>query len=143
MEQLSKLGVLWAGEALTATQSANSASVDCKEAGIAEVTLFAHDASNDTESQPTALNLQESDNNSSWSTISGAEGDEDFDIPASTTDSYWGVKFLVDMRGRKRYLRLQITAAESQTYTAIAELRDMGEQPNTAAEANVDARVIL
>jgi len=67
-----------------------------------------------------------------------------FVIPNSrvNTNTFYGVKFNVDLRGRKRYLRLEIATADTtQVITSIANLYRGDEAPVNTTDANVLALV--
>ena len=63
-----------------------------------------------------------------------------FVIPNSrtNTNTFYGVKFNVDLRGRKRYLRLEVSPADTNQITsAVANLHRGDEAPVNATDANV------
>ena len=99
--------------------------------------------SNDTTNNPSVLKLSESDDTvvTNFADVSGAVGDTDFTIPASVTQGNWGMKFNVDCRARKRYLRLSASPLTTQVITAIANLSRGDEAPTNTTSANVTALV--
>jgi hypothetical protein len=92
---------------------------------------------------PSVLKLAESDdtNATNFSDITAFVGDTAFTIPDSVTSGNWGVKFNVDCRGLKRYLKLSITPTTTQVITGIANLSRGNEAPVSTTSANVTALV--
>lgn len=101
--------------------------------------------SNNVTNNPSVLKLSESDTTdvSTFANISGAVGDTDFTIPASVTSGNWGVKFNVDLVGRKRYLKVSSTPVTTQTFTVIGNLFKGVNSPSTSTVADVKALVNL
>jgi len=106
--------------------------------------------SNAATNNPSVLKLSESDDTvvTNFADITAAVGDGTggFTIPnaeTAATNEPYGVKFNVDLRGRKRYLKLSVSPLTTQVITAIANLTRADEAPITAAQANVDALVEL
>ena len=100
-------------------------------------------SSNDTTNNPSVLKLSESDDLTTYTDVSGAVGDTDFTIPAcyTNTASDYKVKFSVDCRPRKRYLKVSVSPVTTQIITAIANLHRGDEGPTSATDASVDALV--
>lgn len=101
--------------------------------------------SNNVTNNPSTLKLQQSDTTdaSNYSDISGFVGDTDFTIPnvgtnTATVSSY---KFNVDLRHRKRYLRLLVTPITTQSFTAVANLFRGDRIPTSAADVNASVVV--
>lgn len=109
---------------------------------FAEIDVIAT-SSNNVTNNPSVLKLSESDDATTYTDVSGAVGDTDFTIPAvyTNTASDWKVKFSVDCRPRKRYLKVSVTPITTQILTAIANLHKGDEGPNSATDASVDALV--
>ena len=101
--------------------------------------------SDDTTNSPTVFKLAECDTTvvSSFADIAAFVGDDSdgWDIPDVVTSGDNTYKFNVDLRGRKRYLRLSISPLTTQVITAIANLFHGAESPNSIAKANVLALV--
>jgi len=101
--------------------------------------------SNDTTNNPTVFKLQESDDTTvtNFADITAFVGDGTggWTIPAAVTSGNWGAKFNVDLRGRKRYLRLSISPLTTQVITAIANLYRGDEAPVNTTDADVKALV--
>ena len=100
-------------------------------------------SSNDTTNNPSVLKLSESDDLTTYTDVSGAVGDTDFTIPAcyTNTASDYKVKFSVDCRPRKRYLKVSVSPVTTQIISAIANLHRGDEGPTSATDASVDALV--
>lgn len=119
-----------------------SGNIDTK--GYDWLTLdLAMSTSNDTTNNPSVLKITESDDTvvTNFAAITGLTGDSDFTIPAAVTQGDWGVKFNIDLRGRKRYLKVSASPVTTQVIAAIANL-GVGEQsPVNTTDANVKALV--
>ena len=102
-------------------------------------------SSNDTTNNPTVLKLSESDDLTTYADVSGAVGDTDFDIPAAFTNtaSDFKVKFNVDLRPRKRYLKISVSPLTTQIISAAANLSLGDEGPDSATDAGVQTLVEL
>ena len=100
-------------------------------------------SSNDTTNNPSVLKLSESDDLTTYTDVSGAVGDTDFTIPAcyTNTASDYKVKFSVDCRPRKRYLKVSVSPVTTQIISAIANLHRGDEGPTSATDASVDVLV--
>lgn len=102
-------------------------------------------SSNDTTNNPSVLKLSESDDTvvTNFADVSGAVGDSDFTIPAAYTNtaSDFKVKFSVDCRPRKRYLKVSVSPVTTQIISAVANLHKGDEGPDSATDAGVDALV--
>jgi len=136
---------------LQTTQETNggtitSQNLDCQ--GFDFVTIdVVQTTSNNVTNNPSTLKLQQSDTTdaTNFADLSGAVGDTDFTIPqvgtnTSTISSY---KFNVDMRHRKRYLRLLVTPITTQSFTAVANLFRGERSASNATDANVSVLVGL
>lgn len=92
-------------------------------------------ASNASTVFASVLKIEESDDNSSYSNVTGFVGGTDFTIPAvSDTASAAIVKLDVDTKARKRYLKVTATPAVS-VNTVVSARLSRGDAPTTAAEA--------
>ena len=92
-----------------------------------------------------ALKLSECDTTvvSSFADVSGAVGGTDFTLPVGpAATGTWGMKFNVDLRARKRYLKLTITPGTTAIVAAVANLTK-GDGPVNTTSANVKALVEL
>lgn len=100
--------------------------------------------SDDTTNNPSTLKLTESDDTeaTNFSAITKFTGDGagGFTIPAAVTSGNWIASFNVDLRGRKRYLKLSVTPVTTQGVHAIANLGLADEAPVSAAD---DVKVIV
>ena len=92
-------------------------------------------ASNASTVFASVLKIEESDDNSSYSNVTGLVGGTDFTIPVvSDTNSAAIVKLDVDTKARKRYLKVTATPAVSVNTVVTARL-SRGDAPTTATEA--------
>jgi hypothetical protein len=95
-------------------------------------------ASNASTVFASVLKVEESDDNSTFSNVSGFLGGTDFTIPAvSDTSSAAIVKLDLNTQARKRYLKVTATPAVS-VNTIVTARQSRGENaPSTATEAGV------
>ena len=93
-------------------------------------------ASNASTVFASVLKIEESDDNSSFSNVSGFLGGTDFAIPAvSDTASVAVVKLDVNTQAKKRYLKVTATPAVSVNTVVTARLSRGENAPATASEA--------
>lgn len=98
--------------------------------------------SNDTTNNFSVLSVTEGDTTASYSAIAALTGDSGFTIPAADTANNQVVaQMRVDLRGRKRYLKLSCTPLTTQTIWATAVLSKADEEPNTATKAGAGVLV--
>ena len=86
------------------------------------------------------LKLEEGDTTSSLATFAGAKQDTDFTIAtnaytATTSDNAWA--YGIDLRGRKRYLKVSVSPQTTMVIGAVGILSRGEKAPATAAEAGV------
>jgi hypothetical protein len=113
--------------------SAVTLTIDSLGYDYASVTVLR--ASNASTVFASVLKIEESDDNSSYSNVTGLVGGTDFTIPAvSDTASAAIVKLDVDTKARKRYLKVTATPAVS-VNTVVAARLSRGDAPTTASEA--------
>jgi hypothetical protein len=102
--------------------------------------------SNDATNNPSVLKLSESDDTvvTNFADISGFVGDTDFTIPSSPTAATSNIgpfaTFNVDLRGRKRYIKVTVSPVTTQVITALAQL-SAGPMAYNAATSNADVVV--
>lgn len=101
--------------------------------------------SDNTTNKPSVLKLQHSDTTDATNFSDISVGGTDFTVPTqgTNTSTVQPMKFNVDVRTRKRYLRLLISPVTTQSFTAIANLHRMDRVPVSAADAGVGALVGL
>ncbi len=101
--------------------------------------------SNDTTNNPTVFKLAESDDTvvTNFADITAFVGDGagGFTIPAAVTQGDNTLKMNVDLRPRKRFLKLSISPLTTQVITAIANLSLGDTEPTNITQANVLALV--
>lgn len=129
---------------VTAAGTATSQNLDCAGFDTVYIDVVQTTADNTT-NKPSVLKLQHSDTTdaTNFSDLSGFVGGTDFTVPTvgtntSTISSY---KFKVDMRHKKRYLRLLASPLTTQSFTAVANLFNGEISPVNAATANVSLLV--
>jgi hypothetical protein len=137
MKQVIAIGMTSVTNAATATGNIDTLGYDF--ATIDVITTTSNNATNN----PSVLKISESDDTvvTNFADVSGLVGDTDFTIPNSATSGNWGVKFNIDLRPRKRYLRVTLSPLTTQTVTAIANLARGDEAPVDATGAGADALV--
>ena len=126
------------------TTNAGTASGNIDTLGYDFVTVdVVTTTSNDTTNNPSVLKLSESDDTvvTNFADISGFVGDSDFTIPASVTSGDWGLKFNVDCRARKRYIKVSVSPVTTQTISAIGNLFKAETAPVNTTSANVKVLV--
>jgi hypothetical protein len=132
-----------AGVTNAATATAN---LDCSGYDTLELDLVST-TSNNVTNNPSVLKLSHSDTTdaTNFSDITELVGDGagGFTVPnwhTQTADEKV-VKFVVDLRHRKRYLKLTVSPVTTQDFLAIANLRRGEFTPIDATSANVHALV--
>ncbi len=95
--------------------------------------------SNAVTNNPSVLKISESDDTvvTNFADVSGAVGDTDFTIANAVTSGDWGMRFNIDCRPRKRYLKVSVSPVTTQVITAVASLSRGDEGPTDATGANV------
>ena len=140
----SKVVVFLLTTSVTNAGTATSQNLDCMGADFVSIDLV-QTTSNNTTNNPSVLKLQQSDTTdaSNFSDLSGFVGDTDFTIPTvgTNTATISSYKFNVDMRHRKRYLRLLVSPVTSQDFTALANLHLNERSPVSAADVNASVVV--
>jgi len=130
--------------ATVATNATAAGFVDCLDYDYCKITVFG--PTHATNNRPAILTISSGTNTvaSSQTDITALVGGGvgGFTIPASTTvvTSGYKVVFLVDLRGKDRYLGLEYTPGTVATHmmTCLAELFRGDEIPLTAAKAQVN-----
>lgn len=120
-----------------------SANVDTRGYSYAILGLI-EPTSNDTTNNCSVLKVSESDDTvvTNFANVSGLVGDTDFTIPASvTTGTQVVAQMRVDLRGRKRYLKLSASPVTTQVLTGFAILLKGEESPVNATDAGVGVLV--
>lgn len=99
--------------------------------------------SNDTTNNPTVFAITEGDTNTTGTAITALTGDGvgGFTIPNMYTNTDWGVKFNLDLRGRKRWLKITISPLTTHTMSVIGNLFRSKESPINTTRANVAALI--
>jgi hypothetical protein len=93
-------------------------------------------ASNAATTFASVLKIEESDDNSAYSNVSGLVGGTDFTIPAvSDTSSTSVVKLDVDCKAKKRYLKVSVQPSASIAVAVTGRLSRGENAPTSASEA--------
>ncbi len=104
--------------------------------GYDHVSFVAMRAGNAATTFASVLKVEQSDDNSSYSAVSGLTGGTDFTIAAvSDTSSVALYKFDVDTKAKKRYLKLTATPSASINMVAHARLSKAEQSPVSASDA--------
>lgn len=101
--------------------------------------LLLHGASTVT---PATITIEHSDTTASFSSISGLTSGTDFTISSVGSTSRPTLIASVDMRGKKRYLRLSVKPGQLADIAAYCILAEPSDSPITASEAGASTRVI-
>lgn len=94
-------------------------------------------ASNASTVFASVLKIEESDDDSSYSAVTGMTGGTDFTIPTASTVVASIVKMDVDTKAKKRYLKVTATPAVSVNTVVTARLSRGENAPSSASEAGV------
>lgn len=146
--QTEKHVVLLSTAAVVATDATATGRVDCLGFNYLAVDVLVNSTTGGT-SPPTVLKFTEGDTTTADTAIAELTGGTatsasvGFVIPATTTAAPAGiVRFNIDLKKRKRYLKISTTPliAGGQLIVATAHL-SRGIMPDTAAEAGVTALV--
>lgn len=129
--------------AISPTSTTNGAtttgSIDTLGYDFAVIDVMAT-TSNNTTNNFSVLTLAEGDTTAAYTAVS--TGDTDFTIPAADTASAAVVaQFRVDLRARKRYLKLSASPVTTQTIWSQAQLFRGDAAPVAAADAGADVLV--
>lgn len=101
--------------------------------------LILHGASAVT---PSTVTIEHGDTTAAFSSIPGLTSGTDFSISSVGTTSRPTVIASVDMRGKKRYLRLSVKPGQLADVAAYCVLAEPADSPVTASEAGTSTRVI-
>lgn len=86
--------------------------------------------------------LQHGDTTSSYADLTGYVGGTSFTIPTpANTSADTVVRFDVDMRGKRRYLRVQATGQATGSVYTVARLGKPEDGPDTATKKGVSVAV--
>ena len=147
--QTEKHVVLLSPAAVVATTATATGRVDCLGFNYVAVDVLVDSTTGGT-SPPTVLKFTEGDTTTADDVIVALTGgtatgaNVGFVIPATTTAAPAGiVRFNIDLKKRKRYLKFSVTPLISggQLISAVAHLSRAHVMPDTAAEAGVTALV--
>ena len=142
--QNAKKGVIVIPQSV-ATNATASGSFDCLGYEYAEVDVIL-DTAAATSNNPATVTLYEGDTSTAFTAIAAFTGDDTtngFTIPAADTSVAVIYGMFVDLRKRKRYLKLALTTAgAAQICGATYRLSRADEAPNTATERGLAVQKI-
>ena len=124
--------------AVPAAATTNTTTLVIDTLGFDAASVTVSRASNAATAFATTLKVEESDNNSDYTNVTGLVGGTDFTIPTVTdTASVSVVKFDIDTRVKKRYLKVSACPSTSSAIAVAinARLVRADVAPTTAAEA--------
>lgn len=124
--------------ASTTNAGTASGSIDTKGFDFAVIDVIAS-ASDAVSNNFSVLTLSEGDTTSAYTAIS--TGDTDFTIANAETAGHVVAQFRVDLRARKRYLKLAASPVTTQIIAATANLFRGDELPVTATKAGAGVLV--
>ena len=117
-----------------AATSVSTLVVDTQSWDYASFTVLR--ASNAATTFASVLKIEESDDNSAYSNVTGFVGGTDFTIPAVTDTANTAiVKLDIDTKVRKRYLKVSVQPSASIAVAVEGRLSRGENAPSTAAEA--------
>lgn len=124
-----------------ATNATQTGIVDCR--GFRHARIYvALDSAADATNNPAVLDLLESDDTVVTNAVTVSVADTGWTVPAASTDTPQLVAFDVNLKKRKRYLRLRSTSAgAAQLQSAIAVLSRAEAAPDTTTEMGLVAEV--
>lgn len=135
---MGKYAVAIAPAAILDNASASASAIDCQGASYAEIVLQI----GATDIAMTVLKVQESDDDSTYTDVSGATFDGGTDVgggtlalPSATDDNQTCV-FQINMVGRKRYLKVVATFGDGTAggfIAGVARLSELAYVPDTSA----------
>jgi hypothetical protein len=118
----------------TVGSSAVTLTVDCS--GYDHCSFTAVRAGNAATVFASVLKVEQSDDNSTYSAVTGLTGGTDFTISAVTDTNNPAIyKIDVDTKVKKRYLKLTVTPSVSVNVAAVARLSKAEQSPVSASEA--------
>lgn len=133
-------------QASTTNGATATGNIDTLGFGFARVDVHMT-TSNDATNNPSVLKISESDDTvvTNFADITEAVGDGTggFTIPAAVTAGSWTTAFDIDLRGRKRYLKVSVTPLTTQNICAVAHLSRGKSSPADATAAGVNALVAV
>lgn len=140
--------VLAVNQASTTNGATASGNIDTLGFDYASIDVLLT-TSNNTTNNPSVLKVSESDDTvaTNFSDITELVGDGTggFTIPAAITAATSVVgpaaTINVDLRGRKRYLKVSVSPVTTQSVTVLAQLSKGEQAINSAADANADVLV--
>lgn len=141
----SKAVVFLLTTAVTNGATATSQALDTLGHDFVSIDLI-QTTSNNTTNKPNVLKIQQADTTdaTNFADVSGLVGGTDFTIPTvgTNTATIQSYKFDIDMRHRKRYLRLLVSPVTTQDFTAVANLHKSERVPVNASDAGVSLLVV-
>lgn len=143
--QTEKHVVVLTPAAAVATDATATGRVDCADFAYAAIDVIIDSSTAGTDN-PGVLKITEGTTTTAADAITELTGDGvgGFTIPDNTQATPAGiVRFNLDLRKRKRYLKLSFTPTKvgGQLVAAVAHLSRANQMPNTATEAGVTALV--
>jgi hypothetical protein len=131
---------------VTNGETATAANIDTNPSGNKakqlSISIYAGTSNNVTNKFQT-LKLQESDTTdaSNYSDIVGTRGGTDYTVPNANTSAAYFTHFNLDLVGRKRYIRVQVSPRTTQIMSAMAMLEWQSQSPDSAANAGINTVV--
>jgi hypothetical protein len=132
------------GTADTATDATFAHTIDTLGYDYASVDVVFEAGTASTQDLALALSLAQSDDNTTFTNITEfvGGGSGGFTIPTSMSSTASNVaRFNLDMRGKKRYLKVSATPADDSVVCCVARLGKAEVGPSTASEAGVAVQV--
>jgi hypothetical protein len=146
MRPLATPAIAVVSASVTNGETATAANIDTYAGGNKarhlSVTLYSGTSNNVTNKFQT-LKLQESTTTdaSNYSDIAGTVAGTAYTLPNANTSAAYLTHINLDLQGRKRYIRVQVSPRTTQIITGMAMLFWQPQAPDTAANAGINTVV--
>lgn len=132
--------IKFAGFELDATGASHNVDFDTNGADYLVIHVYSEGG---TGQAFAAASLLESDDNSTYTAISGSDFSSGLTSPAAVASGAGNAYVFVDLRGKKRYIRATLDAGGAFSVITVGYLGRNEEAPITAAAAGVASRLVI
>lgn len=120
-----------------ATNATSTGNIDCLGYDYCSIDIIA-DTAAAVSNNPSVMLVKEGDTTSSFAAVPGLTGDTDFTIANADTANAAITTLDINLKARKRYLQVSLTAAGAATIYAVTATLSRAEQaPTTATNRGV------
>lgn len=147
MRPQTRLALAIASASVTAAATAVATNIDTSPPGGPRARHLSLDIIATTadvvSNKPQTFKLQHSDTTdaTNFSDITGTVAGTDYTLPNADTTNPNLYKFNLNLQGKKRYIRAQVSPRTTQTIVGVANLSWLDQSPNTVGKANVLALI--